>query len=334
MIILIKEESDKKDLDLLLLYIKQNNLTFNFIDDNKIKVNDPCNLLKNETLLTFSCIKDTINDALKFNFVSRKNHPNDTIIDVKGVKIGGENIVVIAGPCAIESEEQILDIAQNVKAMGAKILRGGAYKLRTSPYTFQGLKEEGLDYLIKAGKITGLPIISEIVSITQIDEFVKKVDIIQVGARNMQNYELLKTLGKINKPILLKRGIACTIEEWLYAAEYIMSNGNQQVILCERGIRTFETYTRYTLDLSVITIVKELTHLPIIIDPSHATGRFDLVESISLAAIAANADGLMIEVHNHPELALSDGNQSIKYTHFKDLMEKGKEIAKIINRDI
>ena len=267
--------------------------------------------------------------------VSRIFHPADTIIEVKNFKIGGkEPIFIIGGPCAVESEKSIIDIANGVKQCGAVALRGGAYKPRTSPYAFQGLGKTGIEYLDAARKITGLPVVTEIMSSDKIDEFVKYVDIIQVGARNMQNFELLKALGKTKKPILLKRGFANTIEEWLMSAEYIMAGGNPNVILCERGIRTFEKYTRNTLDLSVIPLVKQLSHLPIVIDPSHATGRWDLVEPMSLAAIAAGCDGLIIEVHNDPEHALSDGAQSLKFDNFEELIKKGEQIANVIGRKI
>ena len=274
--------------------------------------------------------------AYPFKQVSRAFHKEDTVFDVNGIKIGGNNpIIVIGGPCSVESEESVVEIAKNVKKAGGVMLRGGAYKPRTSPYAFQGLGTEGILAMVSAREKTGLPIVSELMSESKIEEFEKYVDIIQIGARNMQNFELLKEVGKrTTKPILLKRGLANTIEEWLMSAEYIIANGNPNVILCERGIRTFEKYTRNTLDLSVIPLVKKLTHLPIIIDPSHATGKWDLVESMSLAAIAAGCDGLIIEVHNDPEHALSDGQQCLKYDTFAELIKKGKKIAKVIGRDL
>ena len=247
---------------------------------------------------------------------NRKFHPDDTIIEFpNGQKIGDGSLCIMAGPCSVETEEQINYVAERVKAAGAAFLRGGAFKPRTSPYSFQGLKSEGLDLLKGARKATGLPIVTEIMRAAHIDMF-ESVDIIQVGARNMQNFELLKELGKIDKPILLKRGLANTIEEWLMSAEYIMAGGNSKVILCERGIRTFETATRNTLDLSAIPVVKKLSHLPVIVDPSHATGKSSLVEQMALAAVAAGADGLMIEVHNDPKHALSDGAQSLTPDQF------------------
>ncbi|WP_234122232.1 3-deoxy-7-phosphoheptulonate synthase [Clostridium hydrogenum] len=265
---------------------------------------------------------------------NRAFHPENSVIDILGNKIGGKKLGIIAGPCSVESEEQIVEIAKSVKASGASFLRGGAFKPRTSPYSFQGLRETGLDLLKLAKKETGLPIVTEIMSADMIDRFVEDVDIIQVGARNMQNFELLKELGKTNKPILLKRGLSATIEELLMSAEYIMAGGNENVILCERGIRTFETYTRNTLDLSIIPAIKKLSHLPIIIDPSHAAGISWMVEPMSKAAVAAGADGLIIEVHNDPKHALCDGQQSIEPDKFDSLMKKIKAIAEIEDREI
>ena len=261
-------------------------------------------------------------------------HPENTIVDVNGVQIGGKKLAMIAGPCSVETEEQIVGIAQDVKKMGANFLRGGAFKPRTSPYAFQGLKYEGLELLKEAREKTGLPIVTELMSPYDIEKFVEDVDVIQVGARNMQNFDLLKELGKTNKPILLKRGLSATIEEWLMSAEYIMSEGNENVILCERGIRTYETYTRNTLDLSAIPAVKKLSHLPIIVDPSHATGKYWMVEPLAKAAVAVGADGLIIEVHNDPENALCDGAQSIKPSKFEKLVEELKPIATAVGRGI
>lgn len=269
-----------------------------------------------------------------FKKVNRKFKPEDTVVDVGGVKIGGKNIVIMGGPCAVESNQQIDEITPMVIEAGAKILRGGAYKPRTSPYSFQGLEQEGLEILTRAKNKYGIPVVSEIMNIEDIDDFVKNVDLIQVGARNMQNFALLKELGKINKPILLKRGIANTIEEWLMSAEYILAGGNPNVILCERGIRTFETSTRNTLDISAIPVIKKLSHLPIVIDPSHAAGRWEYIESLSLAAIAAGADGLIIEVHQNPEIALSDGQQSLKPHKFSSLIAKCRKVAEAIDRTL
>ena len=255
---------------------------------------------------------------------NRKFHPNDTIVDVSGVKVGGGNFQVIAGPCSIETKEQITEVANDVKNSGAGLLRGGAFKPRTSPYSFQGLHGDGLKLLLEAKKATGLPVVTEIMDASHLPLF-EDVDLIQVGARNMQNFELLKELGKIDKPILLKRGLAATIEEWLMSAEYIMAGGNENVILCERGIRTFETSMRNTLDLSAIPMLKSKSHLPVIVDPSHAAGLRFMVEPLALAAIAAGADGLMIEVHNNPEQALCDGPQSLTPDMFDSLMKKVKK---------
>jgi 3-deoxy-7-phosphoheptulonate synthase len=265
---------------------------------------------------------------------SRLYKSEDTIIDVKNQKIGGKKLTIIAGPCSVENKDQILSIAKSVKQSGANFLRGGAFKPRTSPYTFQGLGDEGIELLKYASEQTGLPIVTEIMSINHIDQFVENVAVIQVGARNMQNYELLRELGKIKKPILLKRGISATIEEFLLSAEYIIAGGNENVILCERGIRTFEKFTRNTLDLSAVPALKKLSHLPVIVDPSHSTGLWWMVEPLSKAAISVGADGLMIEVHNDPEKALSDGNQSLKLDKFANLMEKLKPLAQLEGREI
>jgi 3-deoxy-7-phosphoheptulonate synthase len=264
-----------------------------------------------------------------FKNANRKFHPEDKIIEVGNVKIGGGNFVMIAGPCSVESESQILEVAQKVKDAGAQMLRGGAFKPRTSPYDFQGMRAEGLELLFEAKKKTGMPIVSEIMDINHLPLF-ENVDVIQVGARNMQNFELLKELGMISKPILIKRGMANTLKELLMSAEYIMAGGNENVILCERGIRTFETYTRNTLDLSAVPMLKELSHLPVIVDPSHATGLSRLVKPMALAATAAGADGLMIEVHNDPMHALCDGIQSLTPDQFTEVAIKVKKILEVI----
>lgn len=267
-----------------------------------------------------------------YKLANRLFHPDDSVIKVKDTTIGGNKITVIAGPCSVESEEQIIDIARKVKESGATFLRGGAFKPRTSPYSFQGLRDAGLELLKLAGKETGLPIVSEIMSIDAIDSFAEDVDVIQVGARNMQNYELLKELGKTDKTVLLKRGLSATVEELLMSAEYIMSGGNSNVVLCERGIRTFETYTRNTLDLSAVLAIKKLSHLPVIVDPSHASGLWWMVEPLAKAAVAVGADGIMVEVHNDPENAKCDGQQSIKPEKFKSLMSEIGAMAGLITR--
>jgi 3-deoxy-7-phosphoheptulonate synthase len=286
------------------------------------------------SLYAYSCVESVIRIQEPFKKVNRKIKSEDTIIDVNGIKIGGNNVVVMAGPCSVESYEQVDIIAKAVKKAGAKILRGGAFKPRTSPYAFQGMGIEGLKILRSVGDKYDLPIVSELMDTEHIAEFVKYVDIIQIGARNMQNFALLKQLGKIKTPILLKRGFSNTIEEWLMSAEYIMSGGNDNVILCERGIRTFEPYTRNTLDISTVPIIKKLSHLPVIIDPSHAAGKWDLVESLSLASVAAGADGLIIEVHHTPETAMSDGAQSLKPKKFNDLMVKAGAVAIAVDKTI
>jgi len=265
---------------------------------------------------------------------NRKFHPDNTIVRVGDVEIGGDKIIVCAGPCSVESEEQVIGIAESVKTAGASLLRGGAFKPRTSPYAFQGLKAEGLMYLKRARIKTGLPVVSEITNPSQLELFMEFVDVVQVGARNMQNFELLKELGRISKPILLKRGFSNSIEELLMSAEYIMSGGNSQVILCERGIRTFETATRNTLDISAVPILKSRSHLPVVIDPSHSGGMAWLVEPLSKAAIAVGADGLIIEVHNDPKHALSDGQQSLTPDAFAELMKRLAPVAEAVGRRI
>ncbi len=265
---------------------------------------------------------------------SRKFHPDDSIVDCSGVKMGGNKLNIIAGPCSVESKEQIETIAREVKASGASMLRGGAYKPRSSPYSFQGLELEGLEMLIHAKEQTGLPIVTEIMSPHLVEKFDECVDVIQVGARNMQNFDLLKELSKTRKPILLKRGLSATIEEWLMSAEYILAGGNPNVILCERGIRTFETYTRNTLDLSAVPAIKRLSHLPVVIDPSHATGINWMVEPLAIASVAVGADGLIIEVHNDPKNAKCDGAQSITPTEFDSLVKKISKIAPDFNKTL
>ena len=269
-----------------------------------------------------------------FKKANRLFHPDNSIINVNGQEIGGNKISMIAGPCSVESEEQLTFIAEEVKKLGANFLRGGAFKPRTSPYSFQGLKHDGLELLKIAREKTGLPIVTEIMSPYDVEIFERDVDVIQVGARNMQNFDLLSELGRTRKPILLKRGLSATIEEWLMSAEYIMAGGNENVILCERGIRTFETYTRNTLDLSAIPAVKKLSHLPVIVDPSHATGKRFMISPLAKAAIAVGADGLIIEVHNNPEKALCDGPQSIRPDHYETLIQELRAIAAAVGREL
>ncbi|NBJ63976.1 3-deoxy-7-phosphoheptulonate synthase [bacterium c-19] len=338
MIITVKKEAPQQEIDKLIQGFEKRGLQVTLIHGDNYNVfglvGDTAGL-DDKTIRANPFVEEVTRIAAPYKKANRLFHPQDSVIDVAGIKIGGnEKIVVIGGPCSIEGANETLEIAEAVKDAGADMLRGGAYKPRTSPYAFQGMGTEGVLAMVEARKQTGLPIVSELMSADKLDEFVEYVDLIQIGARNMQNFDLLKAVGKVNKPVLLKRGLANTIEEWIMAAEYIMSEGNQNVIFCERGIRTFEKYTRNTLDLSVVPIIKEKTHLPIIIDPSHATGDWKLIESMSLAAIAAGADGLIIEVHNNPECAWSDGAQSLKPERFAEVIRKGKAIAQVIGRDM
>ena len=279
-------------------------------------------------------VEKTVRITEKYKLVSRNFHPENTVVDVDGVKIGGKQIVVMAGPCSVESIDQLREAAKAVKAGGAQFLRGGAFKPRTSPYDFQGLAEDGLKMLRKVADEVGLKVVTEIVDKDDIDVVGRYADIYQVGARNMQNFQMLKALGKADKPVMLKRGLSATISEWLNAAEYIMAGGNERVILCERGIRTYETFTRNTLDLSAVAAVKELSHLPIIVDPSHGTGRWQMVRPMARAAVAAGCDGLIIEVHPHPEIALSDGDQSLTPKNFEQLMDELGRIAAVMDRSL
>ena len=267
-----------------------------------------------------------------YKLANRAFHPEDTIVDVSGIPVGGGHMAMIAGPCSVESEEQVIDVAKAVKEAGANMLRGGAFKPRTSPYSFQGLGLEGLEMLCRAKEETGLPIVTELMSGEYLDIFDEKVDLIQIGARNMQNFDLLKQLGRTKRPILLKRGLNATYEEWIMSAEYIMASGNENVILCERGVRTFETYTRNTLDLQAIPVLKKMTHLPVVVDPSHAGGKWWLVDTMAKAALAAGTDGLMIEVHNNPDCALCDGGQSLKPEKYAVLLDQLRRIAPIVEK--
>ncbi len=336
MIIVVKKESDQRQLNNLIEWVKGLGLEVSMTVGEKSSI---LGLVGDTSLIDMDLINSVeIVDSVQriqepYKAANRKFHPADTVIDVGGHKIGGNNFTFIAGPCSVESEEQIIAVAKAVKKRGASILRGGAFKPRTSPYAFQGLRDTGIHLLLQAKKETGMPIITEIMSVRHLDLF-EDVDIIQVGARNMQNFELLKELGRSNKPIFLKRGLANTVEEWLMSAEYIMSEGNQQVILCERGIRTFEPYTRNTLDLSAVPLVKEKTHLPIFVDPSHASGLSRLVPPLSLAAVGAGADGLIIEVHNNPECALCDGAQSLRPEAFGQLAEKVNVMLPLVGKTV
>ena len=291
--------------------------------------------LNQEQLSQLDGVERVMRVSEPYKKANRKYHPDNSVIDMGGgVSIGGNKLVVIAGPCSVESEEQILEVAQSVQNSGAAALRGGAYKPRTSPYAFQGKGVEGVLLLDEARKATGLPIVSELMSADQLPLFEEAVDVIQIGARNMQNFDLLKKVGHTNKPILLKRGLSSTIEEWLMSAEYIMAGGNPNVILCERGIRTFETYTRNTLDLSAVLAVKQQSHLPVVVDPSHACGKAWMVERMAMAAVAAGADGLIIEVHNNPACALCDGAQSVTPAQFDGIMGKLRAVANCVGREL
>jgi 3-deoxy-7-phosphoheptulonate synthase len=279
-------------------------------------------------------VEKVVSVTESYKLVSREFKPEDTVIDIDGVTIGGDKLAVMAGPCAVESREQLMESAYAVKSGGAQFLRGGAYKPRTSPYAFQGLEEKGLQMLAEAREETGLKIVTEVVDIQSVPLVSAYCDVLQIGARNMQNFQLLKAAGRAGKPVLLKRGLAATIEEWLNAAEYIMNEGNYNVIMCERGIRTFENYTRNTLDLSAVAALKNMTHLPVIVDPSHGTGRWKLVRPMARAAVAAGADGLMIEVHPNPAMALSDGPQSLTPENFNTLMQELSALASLMGRKL
>ena len=324
MIVVLKDNPDKKQLDNLVSWLKSMGLDIHFSEGQSATI---MGLIGDTSAVDIDLINaldivDTVKRVQEpYKNVNRKFHPEDSVIEItKDVKIGGGNFQVIAGPCSVESEDQICLVAEEVKKAGAGLLRGGAFKPRTSPYAFQGMRAEGIDLLLEAKEKTGLPIVTEVMDISQLPLF-ENVDVIQVGARNMQNFELLKKVGKLDKPILLKRGLANTLQELLMSAEYIMAGGNEKVILCERGIRTFETATRNTLDLSAIPLLKTMTHLPIVVDPSHATGIAAMVKPMAMAATAAGADGLMIEVHNNPPAALCDGAQSLTPEAFADVMK-------------
>ena len=324
MIAILKHGTTQQQTDHLISWLKRMNLDVHVSEGAEMTVLGligDTSRVDMELLGSLEIVDSVKRVSEPFKQANRKFHPEDTVIEVGDVKIGGGNFVMMAGPCSVESEQQIIEIAKAVKASGANILRGGAFKPRTSPYAFQGMKGEGIELLKLARKETGLPIVTEIMNISTLDLF-NDVDIIQVGARNMQNFDLLKELGKTNKPILLKRGLANTLQELLMSAEYIMSEGNENVMLCERGIRTFETYTRNTLDLSAVSVLHDLSHLPVIVDPSHATGKAKLVPPMAVAATAAGADGLIIEVHNDPAHALCDGAQSLTPTQFDQLTQR------------
>ena len=332
MIAVLKHGTTVDQRDHLVAWLKRMNLDVHVSEGQEITV---LGLIGDTSRVDMDLLRSLeIVDSVKrvsepFKQANRKFHPKDTIVEIGNVRIGGGYFAVIAGPCSVESEEQIIEVATAVKESGANILRGGAFKPRTSPYAFQGMKGEGIKLLLEAKKATGLPIITEIMNIRDLPLF-DDVDIIQVGARNMQNFDLLKELGKTSKPILLKRGLANTLQELLMSAEYIMSEGNEAVILCERGIRTFETYTRNTLDLSAVCALHELSHLPVVVDPSHATGKAKMVSPMAVAATAAGADGIMVEVHNNPSCALCDGAQSLTPAQFDELSHRIRKVREAI----
>lgn len=338
MIIVLKENAPQQAAEKLMKEIRAKGLQ---IDVSKGTRKTVLGLVGDTSVIDMEHIQgyDYVDKVLRveepYKRASRAFHPQNSIIRAGGVEIGGKKLAVMAGPCSVETPEQINGVADAVKAAGAVMLRGGAFKPRTSPYSFQGLREKGLDLLCGAGRHAGLPVVTEIMSLDKLDEFIKAgVDIIQVGARNMQNFELLRGLGKTRIPILLKRGLSATVEEWLMSAEYIMAGGNHNVILCERGIRTFETYTRNTLDLSAVLAVKRQSHLPVIVDPSHATGKRWMVEDLAKAAVAVGADGIMVEVHNDPDHALCDGAQSITPAMFSHLMDSLRQLAPVVGRTV
>ena len=329
MITVLKAETTKKQRDKLIEWFESQGLKVHISEgefQTVLGLVGDTSKIDEELVESLEMVESVKRISEPFKSANRKFHPEDSVIDISGVKIGGGNFAIIAGPCSVESETQILEVARSIKASGASLLRGGAFKPRTSPYDFQGMKAEGIELLLEAKKDTGMPIVTEIMNEKHLPLF-EEVDVIQVGARNMQNFELLKALGK---PVLLKRGLASTLKELLMSAEYIMSEGNENVILCERGIRTFETYTRNTLDLSAVPMLRKLTHLPIVVDPSHATGIASLVEPMALAAAAAGADGLMIEVHNNPAEALCDGPQSLTPEQFASVAAKVRKVREAL----
>lgn len=339
MIIIVKPETKKERVNDLIHWIESQNLRTHLSTGDYstiIGVIGDTSKLDSDLIRGLDIVENVKRVSEPYKNANRKFHPQDSVIQVGADKclVGGGHFAMIAGPCSVESEEQIISVAQSVKAAGATMLRGGAFKPRTSPYAFQGLKADGIELLVKAKQATGLPIVTEIMNANHLPLF-EDVDVIQVGARNMQNFDLLKQLGRrTTKPILLKRGLSATVEEWLMSAEYIMSSGNDKVILCERGIRTFETFTRNTLDLSAVLAVKQQSHLPVVVDPSHACGKAWMVERMSLAAVAAGADGLLIEVHNDPEHAWCDGAQSITPEQFDQLMPKLAALAACVGREV
>lgn len=338
MIVQMKKDATKKEVEYLQNYLIQKGFGIKDASSDEIVlfgVLGDVKALDPTQLRVFAGVENVTRISSPFKLASKAFKQEQTKITLKnGVVIGGDDFVVMSGPCSVESEEQLRTIAKAVKASGSNVLRGGVFKPRTSPYTFQGLGLEGLKMMRRVADEFGMAIITELMGTEHIDEFVKYVDIIQLGARNMQNFDLLKAVGKTNTPVMLKRGLSNTIEEWLMSAEYIMSEGNDQVILCERGIRTFEKYTRNTLDISAVLAVRELSHLPVIVDPSHAAGKWEMIEALSLAALAVEADGIIVEVHHDPENALSDGAQSLKPKKFEHMMERIEKASKVFAKQL
>jgi 3-deoxy-7-phosphoheptulonate synthase len=337
MIIVLKPEASEQDIEHLVDRLRSLGLKSQVSKGEErtiVGVIGDERVLEGQPLSVFPGVESVTPILAPWKIVSREFQKHNTVIDVSGVPVGGHRVMVMAGPCAVEKLEITVGIAKEVAKAGAKILRGGAYKPRTSPYSFQGLGQEGLAFLAAARSATGLPVVSEILDARDLGYFLEKADVIQIGARNMQNFELLKEVGAYDKPVLLKRGLSATIKEFLLSAEYIMSRGNPNVMLCERGIRTFESHYRNTLDLTAVPALKELTHLPVIVDPSHATGKWSLVAPMAKAAVAAGADGLLIEVHSNPECALCDGEESLKPSRFSDLMIDLKKVAQAVGRDL
>jgi len=337
MIIVLKPEVTEHDIEHLVDHLRSLGLTSHIMKGEErtvVGVIGDDRILQDQPLSVFPGVESVTPILAPWKLVSREFQPHDSVIEVAGVSIGGKKITVMAGPCAVEKLEITVGIAKEVVKAGATILRGGAYKPRSSPYSFQGLGQEGLSFLAEARKQTGLPVVSEILDARHLEYFLEHADIIQIGARNMQNFELLKEVGAYDKPVLLKRGLSATIKEFLLSAEYIMSRGNRNVMLCERGIRTFETQYRNTLDLAAVPTLKEMSHLPVIVDPSHATGNWKLVAPMAKAAIAAGADGLLIEVHSNPECALCDGEESLKPNRFQALMDDLKKVAHAVGREL
>lgn len=337
MIIVLKQRATHDDLTRVEQMIKKRGLDTHIVEGSEMTIIGcigDTTQIDSKLFEVDSAVDKVMHVQEPYKLANRAFHPEESIVDVSGVKVGGGSLALIAGPCSVESYEQVLEIANAAKASGANLLRGGAFKPRTSPYSFQGMGADGLDILCKVREMTGLPIVTELMSPEHLDLFNEKVDLIQIGARNMQNFDLLKQLGRLNRPILLKRGLNATYEEWIMAAEYIMASGNENVILCERGIRTFESYTRNTLDLQSIPVLRKLTHLPVIVDPSHAGGKWWLVEPMAKASVAAGADGLMIEVHNNPECALCDGAQSLKPQKYDVLLKEIRRIAEVVGKNI